>query len=192
MKWSPKNPKYGSLKSNLLSLDKKCIGELGLNCGEGRRGRNETLLSKISAVQNAQLSFLSKPHYLQNLSNQLSKNKTKHMHGIFGSRSFKWGIESQYPMLHCWKNANQSFDGQNPGLRIFPKILSKTLIFLKLRGGGKFTPWFCDVLGPTQHLISKSKNGTPNLSILKLDLLLKLFEFRNTLVWKIFEWKSHF
>ena len=129
MKWSPKNPKYGSLKSNLLSLDKKCIGELGLNCGEGRRGRNETLLSKISAVQNAQLSFLSKPHYLQNLSNQLSKNKTKHMHRIFGSRSFKWGIESQFPMLHCWGNANQSFGGQIQDLVIFQKFYRKLWFF---------------------------------------------------------------
>ena len=177
--------KNGSLKFNFLSLDKKWRGFLGLNCGEGRRGRNEMLLSKIKVVHFAQLSFLSKPHYLQNLSTQLSKNKTKHMHGIFGSRSFKWGIESQYPMLHCWKNANQSFDGQNPGLRIFPKILSKTLIFLKLRGGGKFTPWFCDVLGPTQHLISKSKNGTPNLSILNLDRLLKWKYGQKQTFWRI-------
>ena len=99
MKWSPKNPKYGSLKSNLLSLDKKCIGELGLNCGEGRRGRNETLLSKISAVQNAQLSFLSKPHYLQNLSNQLSKNKTTVVNDIKVRHYLKFYLPSLVGMF---------------------------------------------------------------------------------------------
>ena len=58
------------------------------------------------------------------------------------------------------------------GLRIFPKNFSKTLIFLKLRGGGKFIPWFFDVLGPTHHLITKLKNRYIFLSIFNLDFLL--------------------
>ena len=44
-------------KSNLLSLNKKCIGELGLNCGEGRRGRNETLLRPKLKITNMIWSF---------------------------------------------------------------------------------------------------------------------------------------
>ena len=172
LKWSLKSPKNGSLKCNLLSLNKKRVEELSLNCGEGRRGQNETLLSKIKVVHFLLLSFLIKPYYLRILSIQLSNILTKHMHEILRSRSFKWGIECQFPMLHCWWNANQSFGGPNPGLRIFSKIILKTLIFLKLKGEGKFAPWFFDLLGPTHHLIWKLKNGTTILCIFILDLLL--------------------
>ena len=107
------------------------------------------------------------------LSNQLSLNNKKHEHGILESRSFKQAIESQHGMLCCWGNANQSFGDQIPWLRILPKNLSKSLIFLKRRGGEKFIPWFFDVLGPTHHLISKLKNVYIFLSIFNLDILLK-------------------
>jgi len=76
---------------------------------------------------------------------------------------------SYAPLLRKCKS---KFWWPNPGLSHFSKILSKTLIFLKLRGAGKFTSWFFDVLGPTHHLISKLKNDTIFLSIFILDLLL--------------------
>ena len=77
---------------------------------------------------------------------------------------------SYAPLLRKCKSR---FWWPNPGLSHFSKILSKTLIFLKLRGAGKFTSWFFDVLGPTHHPVSKLKNDTIFLSILILDLLLK-------------------
>jgi hypothetical protein len=77
---------------------------------------------------------------------------------------------SYAPLLRKCKS---KFWWPNPGLSHFSKILSKTLIFLKLRGAGKFTSWFFDVLGPTHHPVSKLKNDTIFLSILILDLLLK-------------------
>ena len=76
---------------------------------------------------------------------------------------------SYAPLLRKCKSR---FWWPNPGLSHFSKILSKTLIFLKLRGAGKFTSWFFDVLGPTHHPVSKLKNDTIFLSILILDLLL--------------------
>ena len=86
---------------------------------------------------------------------------------------------SYAPLLRKCKSR---FWWPNPGLSHFSKILSKTLIFLKLRGAGKFTSWFFDVLGPTHHPVSKLKNDTIFLSILILDLLLNANQWMDEIV----------
>ena len=118
------------------------------------------------------LSFTIKSRFLQILSTESTESKIKTMPEILAPRSFKWYMVYSFVMLGCWENSMRTLALQNLLiLELFPKK-SKTLISQQLSWAGKFSPWFCDPLGPTHHLIPLTQNRYVEVVLWEMDQLL--------------------
>ena len=117
------------------------------------------------------LSFTIKSRFLQILSTESTESKIKTMPEILAPRSFKWYMVYSFVMLSCWENSMRTLALQNLLiLELFQKK-SKTLISQQLSWAGKFSPWFCDPLGPTHHLIPLTQNRYVEVVLWEMDQL---------------------
>ena len=93
---------------------------------------------------------------------------------ILAPRSFKWYMVCSCTMLSCWENSIQTSALQTINILAIWRKKSKTLISQQLSWAGKFSPWFCDLLGPTHHLIPLTQNVYVKVALSEMDPLLRI------------------
>ena len=118
------------------------------------------------------LSFTIKSPFLQILSTESTESKIKTMPEILAPRSFKWYMVCSCAMLSSWENPIQTSTLQSINILVIFRKKSKTLISQQLSWAGKFSPWFCDPLGPTHHLIPLTQNRYVEVVLWEMDQLL--------------------
>jgi hypothetical protein len=94
---------------------------------------------------------------------------------ILAPRSFKWYMVCSCTMLSSWENPIQTSALQSINILVIFRKKSKTLISQQLSWAGKFSPWFCDPLGPTHHLIPLTQNRYVEVVLWEMDQLLSSF-----------------
>ena len=159
--------------ANILSLRQKRSAKLTYIVEKDATVKMRRFSAKSPRGFIGALSFTIKSPFLQILSTESTESKIKTMPEILAPRSFKWYMVCSCTMLSSWENPIQTSTLQSINILVIFRKKSKTLISQQLSWAGKFSPWFCDPLGPTHHLIPLTQNRYVEVVLWEMDQLLK-------------------
>ena len=158
--------------ANILSLRQKRSAKLTYIVEKDATEKMRRFSAKSPRGFIGALSFTIKSPFLQILSTESTESKIKTMPEILAPRSFKWYMVCSCTMLSSWENPIQTSALQSINILVIFRKKSKTLISQQLSWAGKFSPWFCDPLGPTHHLIPLTQNRYVEVVLWEMDQLL--------------------
>ena len=158
--------------ANILSLRQKRSAKLTYIVEKDATVKMRRFSAKSPRGFIGALSFTIKSPFLQILSTESTESKIKTMPEILAPRSFKWYMVCSCTMLSSWENPIQTSALQSINILVIFRKKSKTLISQQLSWAGKFSPWFCDPLGPTHHLIPLTQNRYVEVVLWEMDQLL--------------------
>ena len=158
--------------ANILSLRQKRSAKLTYIVEKDATEKMRRFSAKSPRGFIGALSFTIKSPFLQILSTESTESKIKTMPEILAPRSFKWYMVCSCTMLSSWENPIQTSTLQSINILVIFRKKSKTLISQQLSWAGKFSPWFCDPLGPTHHLIPLTQNRYVEVVLWEMDQLL--------------------
>ena len=159
--------------ANILSLRQKRSAKLTYIVEKDATEKMRRFSAKSPRGFIGALSFTIKSPFLQILSTESTESKIKTMPEILAPRSFKWYMVCSCTMLSSWENPIQTSTLQSINILVIFRKKSKTLISQQLSWAGKFSPWFCDPLGPTHHLIPLTQNRYVEVVLWEMDQLLR-------------------
>ena len=164
--------------ANILSLRQKRSAKLTYIVEKDATEKMRRFSAKSPRGFIGALSFTIKSPFLQILSTESTESKIKTMPEILAPRSFKWYMVCSCAMLSSWENPIQTSTLQSINILVIFRKKSKTLISQQLSWAGKFSPWFCDPLGPTHHLIPLTQNRYVEVVLWEMDQLLKASSYK--------------